>query len=60
MAFNQGCALADPGGRWCLTFALRRLENLNSFFTQIICWAPWILQVQSTGLPAIFLRAKNC
>ena len=31
MAFNQGCALADPGGRWCLTFALRRLENLNSF-----------------------------
>ena len=35
----QGCALAEPGGPWRLTFALRRLENLR-FFIQIICWAP--------------------
>ena len=35
----QGCALAEPGGPWRLTFALGRLENLR-FFIQIICWAP--------------------
>ena len=35
----QGCALAEPGGPWRLTFALGRLENLT-FFIQIICWAP--------------------
>ena len=52
-----GCALAEPGGPWHLTFALGRLENLR-FFIQIICWVPWMLQVQSTGLPSIFLRAQ--
>ena len=26
--FDQGCALAEPGGPWRLTFALGRLENL--------------------------------
>ena len=55
----QGCALAEPGSPWCLTFAAGRLEN-RRFFIQIICWAPWILQVQSTGLPSIFLRAQPC
>ena len=35
----QGCALAEPGGPWPLTFAFGRLENLR-FFIQIICWAP--------------------
>ena len=35
----QGCALAEPGGPWRLTFALGRLENLR-FFIQIICWTP--------------------
>ena len=55
--YDQGCALAEPGGPWRLTFALGRLENLR-FFIQIICWAPWILQVKSTGLPSIFLRAQ--
>ena len=35
----QGCALAEPGGPWHLTFALGQLENLR-FFIQIICWAP--------------------
>ena len=36
---NQGCALAEPGGPWRLTFALGQLEN-HRFFIQIICWAP--------------------
>ena len=35
----QGCALAEPGGPWRLTFALGRLEN-HRFFIQIIRWAP--------------------
>ena len=39
-----GCALAEPSGSWRLTFAFGPLENL-SFFTQIICWVPCILQV---------------
>ena len=36
---TKGCALAEPGGPWCLTFALAQLANL-SFFIQIMCWAP--------------------
>ena len=55
--FYQGCALAEPGGPWRLTFALRQQEHLR-LFTQIICWAPWILQFQDTGLPSILLRAQ--
>ena len=55
---NQGCALAEPIGPWHPTFALGQIENLR-FFIQIICWAPWILLVQSTGLPSIFLRAQH-
>ena len=39
--FAQGCALAEPGGPWPLTFVLGRLENL-CFFIEIICWAHWI------------------
>ena len=35
----QGCALAESGGPWRLTFASGRLENLR-FFIQIISWAP--------------------
>ena len=54
----QGCALAEPGGPWCLTFALRRLENNLRFFIQIICWAPLILQFHGTRLPSIFLRVQ--
>ena len=30
------------------------------FFIQIICWAPWISKVQSTGLPSIFLSEQSC
>ena len=40
-------------------FALGQLENL-SFFKQITYWAPQIVQVQSTVLPSIFLRAQPC
>ena len=54
---GQGYALVEPGGPWRLTFAPGRLENLR-FFIQIICRAPWILQVQSTGVPSIFLSAQ--
>ena len=36
---RQGCALAEPGGPWRLTFALGRLGNLSSLI-HIICWAP--------------------
>ena len=43
----QGCVLAEPSGPLYLTFAPRRLENLT-FFIEIIYWAPWISQVQST------------
>ena len=27
--FYQGCALAEPGGPWRLTFALRQQEHLR-------------------------------
>ena len=57
--YSQGCALAEPGGLWCLTFVLGQLESLG-FFIEIICWAHWILQVQSTGPPSIFSRAQPC
>ena len=55
----QGCALAEPGGPWCLTFVLRRLESL-SFSIEIICWAHWISQrapfnfSYSTALVCVF------
>lgn len=32
----------------------------SSFFMEITCWAPWILQIQSTGLPSIILQHKPC
>ena len=54
---KQGCALAEPGGPWRLTFVVGWLGNL-CFFIQIVCWAHWISQVQSTGLPSIFLKAQ--
>ena len=30
---EQGSALAEPSGLWCLTFVLRCLENLSFFFS---------------------------
>ena len=50
---NQSCVVVERSGSWCLTFALGWLENL-SFFIQMMCWAPWILQVQCIGLLSIF------
>ena len=29
------------------------------FFTESICWAPWISQIQSTGLSSIFVRVQS-
>ena len=56
---GRGGGRAEPerGGPWRLTFAPGRLENLR-FFIQIICWTNHMLQVQSTVLPSIFLRAQ--
>ena len=34
------------------------LGNLR-FFVQILCWAPWISQVQSTGRPCALLQATT-
>ena len=55
----QGCALAEPGGPWRLTFALGRLENLRFFHTNHMLgtldftvsehWAPFNFP-QSTAL----------
>ena len=53
----QSCAITARGGPRCLTFAPRRLKNL-SFLIQIISRTLWISQVQSSGLPSIFLRAQ--
>ena len=55
---RPGCALW-PVAPTSVTFVLGRPENL-CFFTEIICWAHWISQVQSAGLPSIFLRAQPC
>ena len=54
--FQPHPGLSSSRACWPLTFALGWRENLR-FFKQIICWAPRILQVQSTGLPSIFLKA---
>ena len=53
----QSCTITARGGPRCLTFAPRRLKNLR-FLIQIICRTLWISQVQSSGLPSIFLRAQ--
>jgi len=47
---NLGCALAaGPGhGPWYLTCS----------FVEIMFWAPWISQVQTTGLPSFFLTSQ--
>ena len=55
LKYIQGCALAELSDQWHLTFVLGQLENL-SFFIEIIRRADWISQVQSTGLPSIFLE----
>ena len=55
----QGCALVASGDPLALCFcswATRRFL----FSYRSICWAPWISQFQSTGLPSMFLRAQPC
>ena len=47
----QGCTLAEPGGLWHLTFALKRLENLSFFHTNYILDA---LDFTSSELWALF------
>ena len=59
IVWREGCALAKPGCPWWLTFALGRLGN-HSLFVVIPCWAPWISQVQSSGLSSIFPGAQPC
>ena len=56
---SASARLCSSRVRWPVvsTFVLERLEKL-SFFIDIICWAQSISQVQSTGLPSIFLSAK--
>ena len=44
----QGCALAESGGPWHLTFALGQLENLR-FFIQIIYWDPRFYSFRALG-----------
>ena len=56
MMMIQGCALVAPGDPWCLPFAPEKLENLSCFFSkEIICRAPYISHVQSSGLPWLLL-----
>ena len=57
MMMIQDCALVVPCGPWCLTNnAPDKLENLSCFFSkEIICRAPYISHVQSSGLPWLLL-----
>ena len=53
--------LCSSRARWPLARNFcSRATRKSQIFIQIISWAPWILQVQSTGLPLIFLRARPC
>ena len=54
----QGWAIVasgDPLEPCFCSWATRRI-----FFIRSICWAPWISQFESTGLPSMFLRAQPC
>ena len=53
----QGCALAEPGGPWRLTFVSRVIRKSLLFYRNHML-GTWISQVQSPGLPLIFLRAQ--
>lgn len=45
---RQGCAMAVPSGRWCLTFAFGQLRNL-SFSIKVIYWTPRFHRFQALG-----------
>ena len=49
--------LCSSSIQWPLmTCFVSRVIGKSLFFIDIICWVPWISQVQSTGLPSVFLR----
>ena len=59
---QQGCRVvllaSAPGDHSrVLTFILGQLENL-SFCMEIMCWEPWISQLQIIGLLRIFLKGQ--
>ena len=57
----QGCAVAEPGGPWCPTFALRWLGNLSFFCTNHNMLGTIKFrgsEVQSTGLPSFFVEHR--
>ena len=52
----QGCALAEPGGPWRLTFTPQATRKSQIFHTKHMLGT-----LDSTGLPSIiFLRAQPC
>ena len=51
----QDCALVESRGPWCLTFVLRRLENLT-FFIEVICWALGFHKFRALGSLQFFLE----
>ena len=59
--FGPASRLCSSSPQWPLApnFPPGQLENLR-IFIDIMCWAPWISQVQSTGLSSFFLRAQPC
>ena len=59
--FGPASRLCSSSPQWPLApnFPPGQLENLR-IFVDIMCWAPWISQVQSTGLSSFSLRAQPC
>ena len=55
---HHSCALAVPGWSVAPNFCFWATKTILVFFIEIICWVPWISQVQSTGFPLVFLRAQ--
>ena len=55
--FLDGSACWHQYSTWHLTFALVGDQKVIFFFIKIICQAPWISQVQTTGLPPIFSQS---
>ena len=50
--------LCSSKAQWPLApnFRTHATRKTYSFFMLIICWAPWILQAQSTWISVIFLE----
>ena len=59
--FGHSSRLCSSSPQWPLApnFPPGQLENLR-ISIDIMCWAPWISQVQRTGLSSFFLRAQPC